>query len=84
MWLWVTLTSGLYTSMNENHAIVHVQLAVDLTPTNAQAVRIMLRSTFGFKDQTVSLALLRVSTRILSTEDATHAVATVSPALVQL
>ena len=70
--------------MNENHAIVHVQLAVDLTLTNVQAVRIMLRSTFGFMDQTVSLALLRVCTRILSTDDATHAVATASPALVQL
>ena len=29
--------------MNENHAIVHVQLAVDLTPTNAQAALTVYR-----------------------------------------
>ena len=65
-------------------SLVNLDVLLASTHQAVKPVRVMLRSTFGFKDQTVSLALIRVCTRILSTEDATHAVATASPALVQL
>ena len=81
MWLATSLVS---TSVDSSAYSVVQTVLLASTRLVVKPVRIMLRSTFGFKDQTVSLALLRVCTRILSTEDATHAVATASPALVQL